>query len=523
MKSPSVFLIGVGPGDPDLITVRGRDCLQSADVVIHDQEVNKLILNQAQPDAEVINVGYMPQVAKEDISHLLVEKVREGKIVARLKWGDPFVFDRGGEEALFLSQNGIRFEIVPGVPIAVGVPAYAGIPVTHPSSGDTLTIVRGHDATGKKMPDVDWKALAHLNGTLLFYASVHQIPDIVKSLITHGCSPNTPAGIVRYGALPTQKTDTGTLADLRDLFWQIHLGSEQIPALLVVGTVVQFRDHLRWFDDRPLFGKRVLVTRPRDQATELLKQLKALGAETLEAPMIKIVPPSDPGPLTTAVTQTTQFDWIVFTSVNAVDAFMEAFLIDGRDIRALVGPRLCAVGTGTAARLSTFKIHVDLVPSEFTAAGILAALQTQGPLENVRVLLPRADIGRTLLRDELRKSGAVVTDVIAYQTKLDEEQNKGESDIYQMLLEGQIDVVTFTSGSAVQNFVKTYGAEKMLDLRRQTIVAVIGPVTAKEALKFDIPVTIQPTTYTIAALVDAIAAHFTSSDQTSADVKSHNE
>lgn len=508
-RRPTVFLIGAGPGDPGLMTVRGLERLRTADVVVHDHDVDPRILRQAHPRAELIDVGggAPKPLAQEAISYLVAEKAREGKTVARLKVGDPFIFDRGGEEALFLHQNGIKIDVVPGVPLTVGVPAYAGIPITYPGAGDALVIVRGDDETGKAMPDVDWKAIARLNGTLLCYASAHQIPRILDALIAHGAAPHTPAAIITGGTLTTQETKADTVTSL---LASVHAHALHGPAVLVVGAVVAFREHLRWFDQRPLFGKRIVVTRPREQAAELVDRLTALGAEAVAAPMIRIAPPEDLGPLEDAAGRASSFDWIVFTSGNAVDAFMRALFASGRDVRALHGPRLCAVGTATAQKLGAYGITVDLIPAEFRAEAAFEALQQMGPLDGKKVLLPRADIGREVLGDALRHAHAEVTEVIAYRTIAEEGQREGDPDIYGMLLNGQIDAVTFTSASAVRNFAKAFGEEQAADLLRHTAVAAIGPVTTDAAAALGIGVSIQPETYTIPALVDAIAAHFSS-------------
>jgi uroporphyrinogen III methyltransferase/synthase len=282
--------------------------------------------------------------------------------------------------------------------------------------------------------------------------------------------------------------------------------------MLVVGRVTGLRDHLRWFDTRPLFGRRIVVTRPRDQAADLVDRLAALGAETIEAPMIQIVPPEDPRPLRRAAAEAAAFDWIVFTSANAVDVFMHALLDDGRDIRAIAGPRLCAVGTGTADRLALHGIKADLVPDEFRAEALTAALLRHGPVDGRRVLLPRADIGRDVVAEGLRAAGARVTDVVAYRTVLEDLPPDGDgTDIYKSLLEGRIDVVTFTSPSAVRNFVRLFGQDQAADLLGQTVVATIGPVTTEAAGRLGIRVTVQPAAYSIPALVDAIAMHFSGS------------
>src|SRR6476620_4422422 len=346
----TVYLIGAGPGDPGLITVRGLKCLEAADVVLYDHLVHPRLLDHARADAERIDVGgAAPQpLEQEAICYLLAEKAREGKTVARLKWGDPFVFDRGGPEALFLHEQGVRFEVVPGIPAGVAVPSYAGIPTTYPGGGDTLTFVRGHEDDGKAPTSVDWTSLAHLDGTIVCYAGPQQLPQMLAALISHGRPPEDAAAIVYDGTLPTQETIVGTI---EELIAAVKQSTDRRPAILVVGRVAALREHLRWFDSRPLFGKRILVTRPREQAGELVDLLEAMGAEAIEAPMIRILPPDDYAPLDEACARAGTFDWIIFSSANAVDVFMERLLRTPLDLRALGGVRLCVVGSATAERL----------------------------------------------------------------------------------------------------------------------------------------------------------------------------
>ncbi|MEQ1574409.1 MAG: uroporphyrinogen-III C-methyltransferase [Vicinamibacterales bacterium] len=526
LHRPMVSLVGAGPGDPGLITVRGLECLRTADVVVHDHLIPRRLLAHAREGAELIDVGYASpqapsaQIAQEAISYLVADKAREGKYVVRLMWGDPFVFDRGGEEALFLHEQHVPYEVVPGIPAGIAIPAFAGVPVTYPGGGDTITLVRGHEDDSRSLPALDWASLARLEGTLVCYAGSQQLPRILQALVSHGWPEDGQALIVYDGTLPSQECVSGSVRELLDGLLEppvhaarhtaLHPASEPTrrPAILVAGRVVGLREHLRWFDVRPLFGRRVLVTRPRDQAADLVDRLAALGADAVEAPMIRIVPPEDPEPLLRAAAEPDAFDWIVFSSANGVDAFMAALVHGDRDIRALKGPRLCTVGTGTAERLARYGIKVDLVPEEFRAEAVVAALATQGLLAAARVLLPRADIGRDVIADELRGRGAIVTEVIAYRTVPDEARRDEDPDVYGMLLERTIDVVTFTSASAVRNFAAIYGADQASDLLKNTAVATIGPVTAEAVTELGIQVTIQPGVYTIPALVDAIAAHF---------------
>jgi len=500
-------LIGAGPGDPGLITVRGLQCLESADVVLYDHLVPPKLLRYARPDAEKIDVGTAaPQpLEQEAICYLLAEKAREGKTVARLKWGDPFVFDRGGNEALFLHEQRVRFEVIPGIPAGIAVPSYAGVPITYPGGGDTLTFIRGHEDEGKTKSSIDWTSLARLDGTIVCYAGPDQIPHMLGSLLSHGRSADDSTAVVYDGTLPTQTTVFGTLADVAK---STKDSTDRRPAVVVVGRVAGLREHLRWFDARPLFGKRVLVTRPREQAGDLVERLEAMGAEPIVAPMIRIVPPEDYAPLDAATARVTEFDWIVFASANAVDAFMERLLAGPRDLRALGATKICVVGQATAEHLAKHGVKADLIPAEYRAEAVVPAMKELAPIDGLRVLLPRGDIGREVIAEELRRGGADVTEIVAYRTIVVEPEREGEPDIYRMLLERHIDVVTFASPSAVRNFVRVLGDEPAADLLRTTVVACIGPVTAEAAAQCNIQTTIIPISYTVRSMVDAIVKYF---------------
>jgi len=501
-----VYIIGAGPGDPGLITVRGLRCLTSADVVLYDHRVPPKLLAQA-PAAEKIDVGVAaPQPAEQEaICYLLVEKAREGKTVARLKWGDPFVFDRGGSEALFLHEQGVPFEIVPGVPAGIAIPSYAGVPVTYPGGGDTLTFVRGHEAEGRTRTSIDWSSLVRLDGTIVCYAGPDQLGHMLTSLLSHGRPADDSVAVVYDGTLPSQQTIHGALEDVAKTIKQ---ADDRRPAVFVVGRVAALREHLRWFDSKPLFGKRVLVTRPRDQAADLVERLEAEGAETIVAPMIRIAPPEDYGPLDEACARAATFDWIVFTSANAVEAFLDRLLAGTQDLRALKGVKLCAVGPRTAERFARAGLKVDLMPAEYRAEAVLRAMTETGEVRGRAVLLPHADIGREIIETELKKQGAVVTSVVAYRTVAEDPEREGEPDVYRMLLERSIDVVTFTSASAVRSFVRVLGAEPAVDLLRGVVVASIGPLTAEAASLCNVATTIMPAEYTVAGLVTAIVQYF---------------
>lgn len=507
MAESIVYLIGAGPGNPELITVRGLQCLAEADVVLYDHLVHPRLLRAARAGAEKIDVG-MPAplpLEQEAICYLLAEKAREGKIVARLKWGDPFIFDSGGSEALFLHERRIRFEVVPGIPAAIGAASYSGVPLTYPGGGDTLTFVRGNEGAADTLPDVDWDSLARLDGTIVCYAGPDQLPAMLDALLSHGRPEDDTAVLIYDGTLPTQQTTLGTLADIAH---GVKGTTDRRPAILIVGRVAALREHLRWFDSRPLFGKRVLVTRPREQSAEFVSLLQSLGADPIEAPMIRIAPPSDFTALDDACGRLDDFDWVVFVSGNAVDAFMGRLLASPLDVRGLRNVRLCAIGAGTSERFTRFGIKVDLIPAESRAESVVNALLETGDVKGVRFLLPRADIGRDVISEELRKRGAIVTEVVAYRTVAIDPEREGEPDVYRMLLDRRIDVVTFTSPSAVRSFADMYGAEAVADLLRTTIVASIGPVTAEAASQFGIATAVVPAQYTVAGLTNAIVRHF---------------
>ncbi len=511
MAEPIVYLIGAGPGNPELITVRGLQCLADADVVLYDHLVHPRLLRAARPTAEKIDVG-MPAplpLEQEAICYLLAEKAKEGKVVARLKWGDPFIFDSGGSEALFLHERQIPFEVVPGLPAALGAAAYSGVPLTYPGGGDTLTFIRGNEGHANTLPDVDWASLATLDGTIVCYAGPDQLPDMLSALLKAGRAEDDTAALIYDGTLPTQQTTVGTLAEVAHA---VNTGSERRPAILVIGRVAALREHLRWFDSRPLFGKRILVTRPREQAAEFVSLLQALGADPIEAPMIRIAPPADYTGLDAACAAIDQFDWAIFTSGNAVDAFMSRLLASSADVRALKDVKLCAIGAGTSERFSRFGIKVDLIPAESRAEGVIQALLDLGRVSGLRILLPKADIARELIGDELRRRGALVTDVTAYRTVAIDPEREGEPDVYRMLLDRRIDVVTFTSPSSVRSFAELYGADTAADLLHATTVAAIGPVTAEAAAQLDITCSIVPEQYTIQALCAAIVTHFAGAD-----------
>lgn len=505
---PTVFIIGAGPGAPDLITVRGLRALQSAQVVIHDSRIHPRLLALAPATAERIDVGSAaPQAAEQDAINLLIaEKARDGQIVARLKWGDPFLFDRGGPEALFLHEHAVPFEVIPGVPVLVAAPAFAGIPLSYPGAGDTVTFVRGLEDEGRMPPSTDWASLARVGGTIASYTGLRQMPAVVASLLAHGRPPTETAAFVQHGSLSSQRTITAPLGEIVARVQEVE--GSTAPGVLVVGSVVGLREHLQWFDNRPLFGRRVLVTRSRNQAPDLVELLELNGAEAVEAPVLRIGPPADSGPLERAAAGVQSFDWVVFTSTNAVAALVGQVLSDAHDVRALAGPRICAVGPGTASRLHRFGVSPDLEPGDHRAAGVIAAMADGGSLKGARVLLPVSDLTGDTLGEQLRGTGAEVTEVPAYRaTTVESDAHLG---LYRQLLDRRIDAVTFTSANTVRAFVEIYGADQSPDLLAGTVVGTIGPGASDAAARAGIRVDVPAEGATIAALVDGLIRHFKS-------------
>lgn len=500
MAKGMVYLVGAGPGDPGLITVKGLTCIRKADVLVYDRLASPRLLAYVRPDAEKIYVGKSPDrhaMVQEEINQLLVDKAGEGKIVTRLKGGDPFVFGRGGEEAELLVQNGLPFEVVPGITSAISVPAYAGIPVTHRGYTSTLAIITGNEDPGKDDSSIAWDKIATGAGTLVFLMGMGNLPGICARLMEFGRSPETPVALIRWGTRPEQRTLTGTLADIHDRAVDARFKN---PAVIVVGEVVKLRDKLAWFENRPLFGKRVLVTRSREQASALSSAIEDLGGEPWEFPTIQIAPPEDFTPLDRAIDDVRSYRWVIFTSVNGVKMFFERMRAKRKDLRDLCDVRLCAIGPRTREELEERGLMVDYVPGEYRAEEIVEGLRGK-VLPADRVLLPRADIARKLLPRALEDMGAVVHEVHAYRTIV------GDGDaaaIRQSLADGEIHVVTFTSSSTVQNFVKLVGEEGLPSLMDKVIVASIGPITSRTARELGLRVDVEAQEYTIEGLVRAI-------------------
>lgn len=499
-----VYLVGAGPGDPGLITVRGAACLRRADVVVYDRLVASELLNYAPDHAERIYVGKAAgshTLRQEEINQLLVARARAGQCVVRLKGGDPFVFGRGGEEALALVEADIPFEVVPGVSSSVAVPAYAGIPVTHRGMASSFVVRTGHGAgaaesqAGCSASDPE----AH-DSTVVYLMGVENLAAIVAELLAEGRAADTPAALIQWGTTSRQRTVTGELGTI------VELGRDvKPPALLVVGAVVELRQRLNWFERRPLQGRRIVITRAREQASELAALLAEEGAEPIEFPTIAIQPLADPAPLDRALLE--PHDWIVFTSVNGVNAIWSRVRALERDARAFGGTRLCAIGPTTAAALANCGLYADFVPAEYVAEAIVAGL---GPVAGQRILLPRSDRARPSLAEGLRQQGAQVTEVVAYHTVIVQHDDPRGRALAAMLAAGQIDVLTFTSSSTVRGFMAALGlaAGDPPPFGAWPCVACIGPITAQTARECGIPVHVVASTYTVAGLVSALISHF---------------
>jgi uroporphyrinogen III methyltransferase/synthase len=511
--SGRVFLVGAGPGDPGLLTLRGERCLAAADVVVTDHLVGSRLLAGVRAEAEVISLGPTRDDPERPdqavIEALLIDRARAGKTVVRLKNGDPFLFGRGAEEAEALARAGVPFEVVPGVSSAFAVPAYAGIPLTHRDRASLVTIATGHQASGEEdagsdVPALPWELLARQGGTVVFLMGMGQLAAIMDALVAHGLSGDTPAAVVHWGTTGRQATVVGTVATIPRHARDAALGP---PGVVIVGSVVGLRERVRWFETRPLFGRRVVVTRPRAQAAPLAQRLEDMGAEVLVVPTIAIAPSDDPAALERAVAAAHRYDWLVFTSVNGVRAFFECFEAQARDVRVLAPLRLAAIGPGTAAELQRRLLRPSVQPEDHRAEGLLAALATEmAPGE--RVLLPRAAGARVVLPETLRARGVHVDEVIAYRAVSPPDADLRE--LRDALAAGAVDAVTFTSSSTVRNFVTLLGGADAVRLlgASHAAVACIGPVTAGTARALGLPVTIVPGSYTVDALVAALAGHF---------------
>ncbi len=493
------YLIGAGPGDPGLLTLRGKEILQQADVVIYDYLAGKELLDFARSDAECLYVGKKAgnhALPQDEINDLIVRKAKEGKIVARLKGGDPYIFGRGGEEAEELLKAGVPFEVVPGISSTIAGPAYAGIPLTHRAFSSSVTIITGHEDPTKPDSAHNWDALAKSGSTLVFVMGMKNLPTISKNLIAAGLAPETPAALVNWGTTARHRSLASNLRDLPDMAVEHKFSN---PSIIVVGGVVSLRDKLNWFEQKPLLGKGVVVTRAREQASGLAAMLRELGADVVQFPTIAIRELEDYSRIDAAIASIAEYHWIIFTSVNGVKFFWERLRTAGLDSRALGGLKLAAIGPATAEALGEKGIVPDFIPESYVAEGIVKGLLSM-VMAGKKILLPRAAQAREVLPEELTKAGAHVDVVPVYETV---PAVDGREEVMKMLEEGRINCVTFGSSSTVENFLAQVPAE-VLKAYPDVKLAAIGPVTAGTLKKHGLCAHVQPKEYTIPALVEVL-------------------
>lgn len=511
-----VYLVGAGPGDPGLITLRGKYLLERAEVVVYDYLASPKLLDHVPARAEMIYAGKkgggLHAFTQERINQILVEQAKAGKMVVRLKGGDPFIFGRGAEEIEELVREGIPFEVVPGVTSATAAATYAGIPITHRGYTASVLFVTGHEDPNKKTSNIAWDKIATAAGTIVIYMGIKTLPMISQKLIEHGRSPETPVAVVRWASTPQQQSVVGTLATICE---RVQEADIKPPALIIVGEVVRLREIIDWYEKRPLFGKRIVVTRTREQASELVSRLEEHGADCLECATIHIEPMEDQGPLDQAIAQMSQYQWVLFTSTNAVRFFFNRLGELGQDSRLLGGARVAAVGRATAEALKNHGIRADLIPLESTGEGLAQALVALG-VDKQKILLPRALKAGVELPKILTAGGATVDIVPIYRTI--QPENPREN-LYEQLTNKEIDLITFTSSSTVNNFMHILAAKddeqnttkdhqaNIHSLLDGVMLAAIGPITATTLRKYGLHVDIQPERYTIDSLVEAIVRH----------------
>ncbi|MFC1474420.1 uroporphyrinogen-III C-methyltransferase [bacterium] len=501
-KKGKVIILGAGPGDPGLITVRGKQAVESAEVLVYDYLANPLLLDSAPSGAERIYVGKKGAkhtMEQENINKLLADKAMEGKLVVRLKGGDPYIFGRGSEEAAHLREQGVDFEVIPGLPAALGASAYSGIPLTDRRHTSTLTFVTGHEDPTKPESSIDWAHLASNKGTIVFYMGVKNLPNIASNLIENGKPADTPVGIVEWATMPHQRVVRGTLSDIADIAAENKIHP---PALIIVGGVNTLADKLDWFQRRPLFGKKIIVTRSRKQASMLSAGLRDLGADAPEMPTIDTVPPDDWSAVDSAIDKIENFDWIVFTSVNGVESFLNRIFESGGDVRRLSKSKIAAIGPATNKKLRDFGLNADLQPPKFVAESIVETLEGAGEIKGKNILLPRADIARKALPELLAEKGAAITDVSVYQTV------PGDFDVESlktMIESGSVDAVTFTSSSTANNFVDRLGEDFIMNNRDKFMAVSIGPITSEALESRGLKPAAEADEYTIPGLIGKLS------------------
>ncbi|HKI72382.1 MAG TPA: uroporphyrinogen-III C-methyltransferase [Verrucomicrobiae bacterium] len=496
-----VYLVGAGPGDVSLLTLRGAELLGRADVVVYDALVNPDLLRLAPRTAEIIFGGKRSKdhaIPQEELNQLLVAKANEGKTVVRLKGGDPYIFGRGGEEAEELAAANIPFEVVPGISSVFAAPNYAGVPLTHREHCSSFTVITGHEDPTKEVSGVDWGLIAKTPGTKVILMGAGRIRRIAELLVAHGMSPATPVAMIQWGTTGRQQSINATLADVADAAARAKLLA---PAVTVIGEVVKLRSKLNWFESRSLFGQRIVVTRTREQASQLSRQLLERGAEVLEIPTIKIVPPAKHEGIVEALGGLNAYDWLIFTSPNGVTSFFDYFFKAFQDLRDIGGARIAAVGPATAAKLRELHLQVDLMPDEYVASKIAQALAEYESIDNLRILLLRAEVASPELPKLLEDKGAIVDDIAWYQTIPETEDITGAA--AKLLMDGA-DWITFTSSSTVENFHARFDLPALLKKFPRIKTASIGPETSKALFALGLKPTVEARTHTIEVLVKAL-------------------
>jgi len=497
-KTGTVFLVGAGPGDPGLLTLRGADLLKRADVVIYDLLVNPELLRHARPGCELISRGKRQDVSQEQLNALMIAKAREGNCVVRLKGGDPYIFGRGGEEAEALVKAKIPFEVVPGVSSITAAPNYAGIPLTHRDHTSNFTVFTGHEGDDKTTSALDFDQIARISGTKVILMGVTHLPELTQALLTRGVAATTPVAIVQWGTWARQRSIVGTLGTIEKLAAREHVTP---PALTIIGDVVKFRNKLNWFEQRPLFGQRIVVTRSRAQAAELSHKFTELGADVLEIPCIKRGAPSNPQHLADALLELNSYDWLVFTSANGVVSFFEYFFKAFKDTRDVGGVRIAAVGPGTAAKLRELHLQVDLMPDEAIGVKIAREFARSESIENLKMCLLRAEAANPDLPQALAELGAIVDDIPVYRTEAEAGEPAG--DAARLLADGA-DWITFTSGSTVEHFHKRFDLPALLKKFPRMKLASIGPETTKAIEALGAKPIIEAKQHTMEGLVTAL-------------------
>ena len=499
-----VYLVGAGPGEPDLISVKGLNVIKIANVIIYDNLIDKRLLSYAPLNCELIYVGKKASnhtLSQKQINQLLIEKAKTNKVVVRLKGGDPFIFGRGGEEALVLMDEAISFEVIPGIPAAVGASAYAGIPLTHRNIASSVAFVTGHEADNKSESSINWEHLSKSCDTIVFYMAVSNLSLIVEKLIVNGRAGDTPVAIINNGTLSKQKV---IIANLNNIIDKANEYNIKPPSLILVGDVVNLRDKLNWFEKKPLSSKRIMITRNSEVNNSLSYILSNLGAEVIEFSTIQIAKIENNAVFAKVIKNIDKYDWIIFTSQNAVKIFFESIFEMEYDIRILKDTKIASIGSVTTEYLNKYYIIPDVQPIDFVSENIINAIKGKDDINNKNILIPRSSIGRESIVTELKHEGAIVDDIPIYNTELPEYSIEIINSIKQRIIDKEIDWVTFTSSSTVDNYIKLLSNEFIKDHLNKVRYASIGPITSNTMKKYGLKVDLEASTNTIQGIVEKL-------------------